>query len=99
MHAFFRTPPTNQTNRINPPTHPIPFLPELNPTPHTAPKPAPAPVAEKPKPAPKPAAAPAPAAPSSVAGDAPSARALPADTSVDPAFLESLKGSKKGKKL
>jgi hypothetical protein len=34
-----------------------------------------------------------------VPGDAPTARALPADTSVDQEFLNSLKGSKKGKKL
>ena len=71
-----------------------------------APKPAPeapkvveAPKAEAPKPAAKPAPAPAPA-PAAAPSSAPSsARVLPPDTAIDQAFLDSLKGSKKGKKL
>jgi hypothetical protein len=58
-------------------------------------------VVEKPKAAVAPAAKPAAASLpefSSVPGDAPSARTLAPDTAVDPEFLKSLKGSKKGKK-
>jgi len=85
---------------------PVAEAPKPAPAPTPAPAPVPEPKAEAPKPVetPKPKAAdpkPAPAASpaySSVAGDAPSARTLPADNAVDPEFLKSLKGSKKGKK-